>query len=163
VVSRARGWFLGATALYTAVWIWSYGRLPERVPIHFGGSGDPDRWSSRAGALWTTALLGLGMVLLFAGLAWLLRRVPPQSIDVPSADFWRRPENVGRLRDLVAADVWLLAASTLVLLTAVQFLVVRAAAMAEPRLDAWAVVVVALYLVGVVLGVLLRLRRYAGP
>ena len=40
------------------------------MPVHFSGGGAPDSWSSRAAALWTFGLLGVGTGLLFMGLVW---------------------------------------------------------------------------------------------
>ena len=159
-----RGWFLAAAAACAAAWTWSAVRLPERVPVHFGGGGAPDSWSSRTGALWTTAALGIGIALLFAGLAQLLRRLPADALNVPHPGYWKRPERVDRLRELLAEDMRWIGAATLLLLAAVQVLVVRAAGMADPRLDWWTVAVVVLH-VGVVAGrvVWMSTRRYAVP
>ncbi|HST58559.1 MAG TPA: DUF1648 domain-containing protein [Longimicrobium sp.] len=45
---------------------WAYPRLPERIPIHFGFSGQPDAWAGRSIASWfllpaITAALALMM------------------------------------------------------------------------------------------------------
>ncbi|MEN9578324.1 MAG: hypothetical protein RJA70_1333 [Pseudomonadota bacterium] len=57
------------TLLVYAVWVWP--DLPARVPTHFGISGAPDGWGSRA---WLLALPTLA-TLLFLGLTFL-ERVP---------------------------------------------------------------------------------------
>ncbi|MGY2064605.1 DUF1648 domain-containing protein [Blastococcus sp. SYSU DS0619] len=159
-----RTWFAASTVLYAAVWAWSWSRLPERVPIHFGAGGEPDDWTSRTAALWFTALLGLGMVAVFAGSVWLVRRAGPGLINVPNPQYWKRPENLGRLRGLIVADLWLFGAWTMLLLTAVDWLVVRAATAADPALGPWPLVLVGGYLV-VVLGRVMwsYTRRYAVP
>lgn len=156
--------FAAAAAACAAAWLWSWYRLPERVPVHFDGGGSPDAWSSRAGALWTAALLGLGTALVFAGTVWLTRRISVGLINTPHPRYWKRPENVPRLRELMVEDLWLIGAWTMLLLAAVQLLIVREAGQAEPRLDGWAVAVVVGYVV-VVLGqiVWMYTRRYAVP
>jgi sterol desaturase/sphingolipid hydroxylase (fatty acid hydroxylase superfamily) len=159
-----RGWFAGAALVFTAAWLWSLGRLPERVPIHFGGSGEADTWSSRTAALWVFAGLGLGTAALFAGLVWFLGRIPAEHMDVPHPEYWKRPEHLGRLRRLVAEDVWWLGASTLLLLAVLLVLVVRAAGMDEPRLGPWGPVAIGIYLLGVLARTAWVLtRRYAVP
>ncbi|MGY1914726.1 DUF1648 domain-containing protein [Blastococcus sp. SYSU DS0973] len=163
-MGRPRTWFAASAVLYAAVWAWSWTRLPERVPTHFAAGGEPDDWSSRAAALWFSGLLGLGMVLLFAGLVQLVRRAPAAMVDVPHPEYWKRPENLGRLREIAVADLWLLGAWTLLLLTAVDWLVVRAATAEDPALGPWPLLLVGGYLV-VVLGrvVWMVTRRYAVP
>ena len=157
-------WFAAAAALFAGAWLWSLARLPERVPTHFAGSGRPDAWASRTAALWTSALLALGVAALFAGLVRFLRRVPGEHIGVPHPEYWKQPEHLPRLRRLVAEDLWLLGAWTLLLLAVVQVLVVRAAALAEPRLDAWAFVAIGLYVMGVIARAgWMSTRRYAVP
>lgn len=163
-MGTARGWFAAAAAAFAATWLWSLTRLPERVPLHFGGGGDPDRWGTRAEALWTTGLVGLGTAALFAGLVALVRRVPAHAINVPHPEHWKRPEHLPRLRELMADDMRLLGAWTLLLVAAVQVLVVRAAGLPEPRLDGWSWAVLGLYLAAVLgrVGWMLT-GRYAVP
>jgi uncharacterized membrane protein len=164
VAVGARRWFAAAGAVYAAVWLWSWGALPERVATHFTGSGRPDAWSSRPVALAVTAVLGAGTALVFVALVRLVRGARVGWINVPHPGYWKQPANLGRLRALMAEDVWLLGAWTLLLLAAVQALVVRAARLPEPRLDGWALGVVGLYLAVVVArAVWSHTRRYAVP
>ncbi|MCF6745929.1 DUF1648 domain-containing protein [Blastococcus sp. KM273128] len=163
-MGSGRSWFLAAAAACAAAWGWSLARLPERVPVHFGGAGEPDRWAGRAEALWTSGLLALGTALLFAGLVGLVGRVPAHSLNVPNPDYWKRPEHLPRLRALVAEDLWWIGAWTLLLFAAVQVLLVRAAQLPDPRLDGWAYAVLGLYLLAVLgrVGWMLT-RRFAVP
>jgi uncharacterized membrane protein len=161
---KARAVFLVAAATCAAVWLWSAPRLPERVPVHFSGGGSPDSWSSRAAALWTFGLLGVGTGLLFVGLVWFVGRVPAQQINVPRPDYWKQPEHLGRMRRLLAEDMLWLGAWTLLLLAVVQVLVVRAAGMAEPRLGPEGFAAIGIYLLVVVARTAWALtRRYAVP
>jgi uncharacterized membrane protein len=163
-VGSAHRWFLAAAGTFAAAWGWSLARLPDRVPVHFGGGGEPDRWAGRAEALWTFGLLSLAMALLFAGLVALIARAPAELVNVPNPGYWKRTEHLPQLRRLVADDLWLIGAWTLLLLAAVQVLVVRAARLPDPRLDGWAVAVLGLYLLAVLgrVGWMLT-RRYAIP
>jgi hypothetical protein len=104
------------------------------------------------------------MAALFLGLVALVRRASPELINVPHPGYWKRPEHLARLRELMAEDMWLLGAWTLLLVAGVQLLIVRAAGLPEPRLDGWAVVVVGGYLVAVLGRVVwMGTRRYAVP
>lgn len=163
-MGSAQRWFAGAGVLFAAAWVWALVRLPERVAIHFGGSGEADAWSSRTAALVTFAGLGLGTAVLFGGLVRFLGRIPAEHIDVPHPEHWKRPEHLPRLRQLLAEDMWWFGTSTLLLLAAVQVLVVRAAAMDEPRLGPWGPAAVGLYLLAVVARIVWMVtRRYAVP
>ncbi|HTW85448.1 MAG TPA: DUF1648 domain-containing protein [Candidatus Sulfotelmatobacter sp.] len=48
-----------------------YGSLPDRVPIHVGLNGVPDRYGPRA-AIWTLVAVELGTAGLFLVVGWLL-------------------------------------------------------------------------------------------
>jgi uncharacterized membrane protein len=52
---------LGATLAITYAAL-NYGRMPERVPTHFGPSGRPDQWASRS--VWTVMLLPIGTLMM---------------------------------------------------------------------------------------------------
>lgn len=58
-----------AFTLYTV--ITSYGELPDQIPTHFDGSGQPDGYGSRSSLIW---LLGLSTAM-WAGL-WFAARIP---------------------------------------------------------------------------------------
>ncbi|TFV45092.1 DUF1648 domain-containing protein [Blastococcus sp. TF02A-35] len=163
-MGSAQRWFAGAGVLFAAAWAWALVRLPARVPIHFGGSGGADAWSSRTAALVTFAALGLGTAALFAGLVRFLGRVPAEHINVPNPAYWKQPEHLGRLRRLIAEDMWWFGASTLLLLAVVLVLVVRAAGMDEPQLGPWGPAAVGAYLLVVIARtVWMVTRRYAAP
>lgn len=60
-----------------------YSRLPERVPLHWGISGEPDRWGSRIqGAFLMPAI----MIVLLVAMRWLPARDP-------------RAANIAKFRD----------------------------------------------------------------
>jgi hypothetical protein len=54
---------------------WAYPRLPERIPVHFGVSGEADRWEERSVASW---YLLPGLALALVGLNYGLARVLPR-------------------------------------------------------------------------------------
>lgn len=79
-----------------------------------------------------TALLGVGTTAFFAVPVWLVNHAPRAFVNVPTARYWgaaRAPRPDARTRQ---ADMWLLGGWTVLLLTAVQLLLVRAAGMAQP-------------------------------
>jgi len=132
-----RSWFLLAAALYAAAWVVALLALPERVPLHFGGAGSPDRWGSRAEALVVYGCLGLGLGALLGGAAALSERIPVSMINTPRKDWWTAtPERVAELRRRNRADLYVIGAATLILLAVSLVDTVRAARSADPRLGA---------------------------
>ena len=139
--------FWTAVAAYAAAWLVAALTLPDRVPMHFDLTGEPDRWSGRGAALLTFGLLGVASVVL---LGWLIRRVRRgdlRLVNVPHKQWWlaHRPQE---LRSLLAHDLELIATATMGLLTVVLVAVVVGARSEEPALPMWATVAASAYAVG---------------
>lgn len=68
-------------------------QLPERVAVHFGSSGKPNRWGGKSelslGTLWVH-LGTAGLVLLLSS---LIHKLPPSVVNMPNAEYWRQPAN----------------------------------------------------------------------
>ena len=113
---------------------WQTQVLPDRVPTHFGAGGEPDGWSSRAGALAISALLPLLVVLPIPLTSMLVVRAP-ELINAPNKDWWTATgPRLRRFERLVREDLWLITALTLALLVAVQVGMTVAAGSADGRL-----------------------------
>lgn len=88
---------LAATLLTVSglVTLWGYAfiafpRLPSRIPAHFNGRGDPDRWVATTAASWF-ALPGFatGVVGLTIAAVWFCRWAAihrPQLVNIPFKD-----------------------------------------------------------------------------
>ena len=59
---------VGVGAVLVLMTAANYSRLPERIPIHFGFTGEPDNWGPRA-TIWLLPALGLVMSGMLFGLA----------------------------------------------------------------------------------------------
>lgn len=74
---------LFATAIVGfAVWVWP--SLPERIPVHFGPDGQPDRWSDTTLVSWflMPAIALATWAFIAAARAWVVRR--PERMNLPS-------------------------------------------------------------------------------
>lgn len=90
--SRLLMWTLALGTLAGAVW--AYGSLPERIPLHFGFDGTPDRWGERSLANWLSLpIIGVGLAALMDGVGqWALRHPEKRTINLPqSADLMALP------------------------------------------------------------------------
>lgn len=118
---RSASWILAAA--YVAVWIWSAAVLPDRVPVHFGLTGEADRWSSKPAALVLFAVLG---AVVFGLMAWSLRLVDRSDltgpwVNVPHRDWWTAtPERLERVRRMLRRDLEALTVGMAVLFLALQ-------------------------------------------
>lgn len=142
-----RGLYLGAILAYAGVVLVVSLALPDRVPLHFDGSGSADRYGSRTEAVLVFVGTGILILAVFATCAWAVRRASLQWFNVPHKRWWTAtPEREAVLRGRVATDLDVLAIATLLLLTVVVAMVGRAAR-DDVGLGAGAWVALGLYLV----------------
>lgn len=105
---------------WLAVLAWQVMVLPERVPTHFGSGGEPDGWSSKAGALAFSSLLPLTVFVLIPLTSLLVLRAP-EFINGPNKEWWTATApRLRRFERLVREDLWLIVVVTLALLVAMQ-------------------------------------------
>ncbi|MFN7243984.1 MAG: DUF1648 domain-containing protein [Dietzia cercidiphylli] len=132
VADEARGlpkeptspWILILVVATVVVWLavlaWQVVVLPERVPTHFGSGGEPDGWSSKAGALAFSSLLPLTVFVLIPLTSLLVLRAP-EFINGPNKEWWTATApRLRRFERLVREDLWLIVVVTLALLVAMQ-------------------------------------------
>lgn len=157
----ARAAFLGATAAYALAFLVAVARLPDRVPLHFDGGGQVDRWGDRATALVLLAVLGVAMTLLFEWTAGQTDRIRIAWLNVPHQDWWTAtPERESVLRARMSTDLWVIGALTMALLTVVEVSIVVAAHTEDPALGWPFFVALAVYLVAVLGYTALARPRY---
>lgn len=127
---------------------WAYPRLPGRIPMHFGFSGQPDAWASRSIFSWfllpiITAALALGLNAIAASTA-----AHPELWNVPDKRRFlamgaaARAPIVVKLREFVAFVGVVVTA----LMVVIQLAVYRAATGTAPGLPVWAMAAVGVVL-----------------
>ncbi|WP_432519055.1 DUF1648 domain-containing protein [Kineococcus sp. SYSU DK006] len=124
--------------------------LPERVPTHFGATGDADDWSSRAGAVTFLALLTAGMAGMFAAFARGSARMSMEWVNVPHKQRWIEAGLEAELRRRLREDLLLFGAGTNVLVLSTTLAVIQAARSGADALPWWWVTVFALWLVATI-------------
>lgn len=116
--SRTDFWLRTGLALlaaaHGAIW-WRavswWPQLPERIPIHFNASGEPDRWVERSiGAWFLSPLVVAGLCLFVGAIArWIdrLARSTPEIVNVPRKDLFLRLSPEARAKVVLPTRVLL--------------------------------------------------------
>ncbi len=160
---RRRELFVLTLLLYLVVLVVGWLHAPERVPVHFDGSGRADRFGGRAQAGLVFAAVGAATALVLGLLAGFADRLPNGLFKVPNKAWWTAtPERERELRTRLQADFYVIGSLTMLLLSELVGEAYRSAHRDPPRLDASAnvVLVVFLLLLGAQI-VHMAVRRYA--
>ena len=70
--------------------VWS--RLPPVMASHFDGQGRPNGFMSRGAFFGFLALVEIGVPLLLVVTPVLVRRLPPELVNLPNREHWLAPE-----------------------------------------------------------------------
>jgi uncharacterized membrane protein len=94
-----------------------YPLLPEKVASHFGVSGQPDAWSTRASLVGCYLLITGICAILFLGISFGLSKLPPSLINLPNKDHWLSLERRQETFDfLFSYNLWFASATLLLLM-----------------------------------------------
>lgn len=128
---------LASTALLLLRLEWQH--LPEKVAVHFDAAGRPNRWDSRQSLTVVTAALHLGVAGVLVLITSFLHRLPPNVMNLPKADYWRRPENYPEACRISREWARWFSAGQLVWATLMDRQLILANQVRPPRLDSGAV------------------------
>ncbi len=148
-MARVIFWITVLAGLGATVIAWFV--LPDRVPMHFGPSGEVDGWGSRTESVIWMGLMTVFMALVFWGLATLVPRAPETLLNIPQKDkqWWlSSAERRQVLNRRIVPDIYGMGAATLLFLTGLWVMIVAQAQREQPGLGGWFWVMVAVYLVG---------------
>ena len=67
-------------------------QCPEKVATHFGASGAPNGWMTRAGHVQFTILFGTGVPVFVLGIFAFMGRGEGRGLNIPHKDYWLSPE-----------------------------------------------------------------------
>lgn len=109
---------ISATLVYAAVAMTVVLAGPDVVVGHFGANGQPTRLDATGSFVLTLSLVVLGLLALFASLPALIRRIPIEFVNVPNRERWNTPSRRRLLARRLAADLNLIGAATVLLMTA---------------------------------------------
>jgi uncharacterized membrane protein len=160
---RTPGIVLAALCLGFLVYlVCSASLLPERVAIHFGASGQPNDWMSRSTHLLFMGALSVGLPLVFAVLALVIRLVPARFITLPHREYWLSPERQSQTCTYISHQLLWLACLEVVFFAGIQFLTVEANRMAPVQLPMERFLpIVGGFLVAVALWIIVFIHHFA--
>ncbi len=96
---------LVAAAVLRSALAWE--RLPETLASHFGASGEPNGWATRAEFFTLFATFTGGAVVFLLAIPMLVRVVPQRLVSLPNRDYWLAPERRDEcLRKLGTQAAW---------------------------------------------------------
>ena len=154
---------LAALCLSFLVYLaWSAPLLPEQVATHFGSGGQPNGWMSRSMHLLFMGALGVGLPLVSAVLALVVRLVPARFINVPHREYWLSPERQSQTCTYISRQLLWLACLEVVFFAGMQFLIVEANRTAPVQLPIGRFLpMVGGFLVAVAVWVIVLIRHFA--
>lgn len=126
IISRLNAFLLGTLFIF-CILVWS--KLPDRIPIHFGADGTPDRWV--ATTVWSWFGIPLFVSLLTIFMAWLsgwIRR-RPDLVNIPNKNrFLELPkERQDALLELLSASIHAIMIVVTLMIGGIQYSIYRTA------------------------------------
>ncbi len=134
--------FVNAVVLLgiAAMSLWSWPRLPNRIPIHFDFEGVPNRWTERGpefAMLFIMPWFVCGVLYtVWASLGYFRRH--PELGNLPKRYRGLPPEQVAPFFDALRGAVLAMATAMLLLFAAVLYGTLQVALGAQERLPVWA-------------------------
>ncbi|MGJ9424449.1 DUF1648 domain-containing protein [Nesterenkonia halotolerans] len=112
--------FWVSALIYAAVLGWTALVGPDSMPAHFGISGDVTRWESKAWVLTVEIVTGLLLMGLARGCRWMIPRLGPEVLSLPSESgqrYWTTPERRPELNARLISDLELMLGTSFLLLS----------------------------------------------
>ncbi|MCE5289835.1 MAG: DUF1648 domain-containing protein [Nocardiaceae bacterium] len=107
---------------FALVLIWFAAALPDRVPGHFGLSGEVNRYDDKGIFVAGMAGIGVVMALLFGAARWWMPRLPGSVINLPGKKaraYWTSPAHRDELNAIMASAMETIGVFVLLLLSVI--------------------------------------------
>ncbi len=96
--------------------LYYYPHLPPQVARHFGVSGEPDAWGSKAQFLIVYLSVVAVLAVTFVGSCLAMPKMPNSIINLPNKDYWLAPERRQETLDYILPRFLWFGSATLLLL-----------------------------------------------
>ena len=135
--------------------------LPDVVASHFGRGGAANGAMGKGAYTVFMLVMSIGVPLLVAGSTVLVKRLPPQLVNLPNKRYWLAPERRAESLEALGSLSAGFAAGLAVFLAFVHWLVVRANAARPPKLDeGWFIFGLAAFALATLLWLVALYRRF---
>lgn len=138
--------FLGLILIWVMTYYF-YPELPDKIPIHFDGSGNPDNWGNKTSVIFTPILA----LFIFGGILGLSRF--PAVFNYP---FKITPENEESQRQNLSLMIQVLNLSVMILLAYLTYQSLQVALGQAEKLNPVGIYISLLILIGPIIFFLLR-------
>lgn len=159
--------FAFSCLVYAAATWWASVALPEGpIPTHWSGFGGApaDGWSSRSGAMWFLAGLGVFLGGMFAGfIALFLKFDSLPGLNVPNKEYWLKPENLPEARRRSISAMAQFGWVTMLWMATIPIAIVQAAQTPDGRSPGWDGAVFALWCVFMVVWTIRMITAWRIP
>lgn len=98
--------FLVLTLAFVVFIVWSHGRLPDRIPVHFDFEGEVNRRASKSEFLVVNLGVAALLFVCFGMFALFVGRIPNRYFNLPHRDYWLAPER--RSQSIARFNAWYL-------------------------------------------------------
>jgi serine/threonine-protein kinase len=110
-----------------AAYVWGTAtQLPERVATHFGASGQPNGWMTRAGHVQFTLIFGLIVPAFVVGIFAAMRFFGDRWLNIPRKDYWLAPERRQETYDFILRQGFWFAGMFIAFLAAIHHSIITA-------------------------------------
>ncbi len=114
---------------------WYYPQLPQQVPLHFNGAGQPDRWGAKQELLAVTLAVMAILAAVLTPSVYLMKVLPASLINMPRRDYWLAPERAASTRRMMMDRMGWIVCATVVLMCYLFHSSLHAAFQQPPKMD----------------------------
>lgn len=85
-----------------------YPQLPDRVADHFDIAGNPNGFSDKVDFVFLYVAIVLLVAVIFIGIAFLMPKFPPKTMNLPNKEYWLSGKRRGRTYGFLANQlIWM--------------------------------------------------------
>jgi uncharacterized membrane protein len=135
--SRLAFLLLAVLWLTFAGYVWlTAAQMPDNVATHFGASGAPNGWMTRAGHVQFTIIFGALVPAFILGIFATIRHFGDRWVNIPHKDYWLAPERRQATFDFIQRQGFWFAGMFILFLAAIHYSILAANARTPVALPA---------------------------
>jgi len=93
--------------IFLGLMLYSFFTLPDKVAIHFSGSGVPNNWTNKLNYVISLGAVGILLPLFIIWIFHIIPSLPKEMISLPNKEYWLAPERSQKtMSDLNVYGIW---------------------------------------------------------